>query len=132
MVVGALLSALGTLLLIVATSAAQIFMFGGLMALGSAAFAGANWALTADLAPPAEAARFFGLANIGTAGAAAAAGLLGPLVDWGSGRTPGIGYTALFVAATLAFIASALAVRRIGAQQARSVDDARDHVSPAI
>jgi glucose/arabinose dehydrogenase len=49
-------------------------MFGGLMALGSAAFAGANWALTADLTPPAEAARF-----------------LGPLVDWGNGRTPGTG-----------------------------------------
>src|SRR5215212_9166520 len=132
MLAGALLSALGTLLLIGAASSTQIFLFGGLMALGSAAFAGANWALTADLAPPAEAARFFGLANIGTAGAAAAAGLLGPLVDWGNGRTPGMGYTALFAAATLAFVASALAVRGIAAQRATSADDARDQVSPVV
>jgi MFS family permease len=132
MLVGALLSALGTLLLMAAASSVQILLFGGLMALGSAAFAGANWALTADLAPPAEAARFFGLANIGTAGAAAAAGLFGPLIDWANGRTPGMGYTALFVAATLAFLASALTVRAIGAQPATSVDDGRDQISPAL
>ena len=53
----------------------------------------------ADLAPPAEAGRFYGLANNGTAGAAAAAGLLGPVVDQGNGVAPGLGYTALFVAA---------------------------------
>ena len=83
------------------------------MAFGSSAFAAANWALTADVAPPDEAARFLGLANIGTAGAAAAAGLFGPLVDWGNGATPGMGYTALFAAAGVAFIASALAVRGV-------------------
>lgn len=81
MLAGALLNALGTLLLLAAPGPRELLLFGSLMALGSAAFTGANWALTADLAPPAEAARFMGLANIGTAGAAAAAGLLGPLVD---------------------------------------------------
>ena len=55
----------------IAGSALQLFLFGGLMALGSAAFAAANWALTADVAPPHEAARFLGLANIGTTGAEA-------------------------------------------------------------
>jgi MFS family permease len=75
---GSALSALGVLLLILAESNISILLFGGLMALGSAAFTGANWALTADLAPASEAGRFFGLANIGTAGAAAAAGLFGP------------------------------------------------------
>jgi MFS family permease len=132
MLVGSGLSALGTLLLIGAASAVQIFLFGGLMALGSAAFAGANWAFTADLAPPAEAARFFGLANIGTAGAAAAAGLFGPLIDWANDRTPGMGYTALFVAAALAFVASAVTVRRIRTGRAPSVDEAHDHMSAAV
>ena len=115
---GAIGSAAGALLLVIAGSALQIFLFGGLMALGSAAFAAANWALTADVAPPDEAARFLGLANIGTAGAAAAAGLFGPLVDWGNGAAPGTGYTALFGAAGLAFIASALALRGVAGQPA--------------
>jgi Na+/melibiose symporter-like transporter len=111
MVAGAGLSALGVLLLILARSALHIFLFGGLMAIGSAAFAGANWALTADLAPPTEAARFLALANIGTAGAAAAAGLFGPVVDWANGTVPGGGYTTLFVAAAVAFLASAVVLR---------------------
>jgi hypothetical protein len=85
------------------------------MALGSAAFSAANWALTADLAPPAEAARFLGLANLGTAGAAAAAGLFGPLVDWANGRDQGAGYTALFALATVAFVASMAPLRAVAA-----------------
>jgi MFS family permease len=111
MLLGAALSAIGVLLLMIAGSELQILLFGGLMALGSAAFAGANWALTADLIPPAESARFMALANFGTAGAAAAAGLLGPLVDWANGITPGAGYAALFIFAALAFAGSALALR---------------------
>lgn len=113
MLAGALLSGTGVLLLTVASSAFQIFLFGSLMALGSAAFAVANWAFTADVAPADEAARFLGLANIGTAGAAAAAGLFGPLVDWGNSLAPGTGYIGLFIAAGLAFIASALALRGV-------------------
>ena len=107
MLAGATLSGAGTLLLILADSADRILLFGGLMALGSAAFTSASWAMTADVAPSAEAARFMGLANIGTAGAAAVAGLMGPLVDWANGASPGMGYTALFLVATLASLASA-------------------------
>ena len=112
MVVGAVLSAAGVLLLTIAGSGGQILLFGSLMAVGSAAYGGASWALTADLAPTEEAGRFFGLANVGTAGAAAAAGLFGPLVDWGNQAAPGLGYLALFVAAALAFVASAVVLRR--------------------
>jgi MFS family permease len=79
------------------------------MALGSAAFAGANWASTADLVPPGEAARFFGLANFGTAGAVAAAGFFGLLVDWANETSPGGGYVALLVVAGIIFVASAIA-----------------------
>ncbi|MGA7730850.1 MAG: MFS transporter [Chloroflexia bacterium] len=106
MLLGVALSVVGVVLLIVAESALHILLFGGLMAIGTAAFAGANWALTADLVPPQEAARFFGLANIGTAGAAAVAGLAGPLVDWANGAQTGLGYTALFLFAAGMFVAS--------------------------
>ena len=113
MVAGAGLSAAGVLLLTRASSSMTILLFGGLMALGSAAFSAANWALTADLAPAAEAARFMGLANFGTAGAAAAAGLFGPFVDWVNGRDPGTGYTALFAIAAVAFVASVAPLRAV-------------------
>ena len=113
MVFGAGASAIGVLLLALAATSAQIFAFGALMAVGSGTFAAANWALATELAPEDEAARFMGLANIGTAGAAAVAGLAGPLVDWGNAMGPGIGYDALFVLAALAFGGSALALRGI-------------------
>ncbi len=123
-VFGALVSALGTFMLMFAASLGQIFAFGVLMSLGSAAFASANWALTADLVPPQEPARFFGLANIGTAGAAAAAGLFGPLVDWANTLYPGAGYPALFVVAALASALSALALL--------GVDPAATTAAPAL
>jgi NNP family nitrate/nitrite transporter-like MFS transporter len=113
MVGGAAFSALGVLLLIVAESSLSILLFGGVMALGSAAFTGANWALTADLAPPTEGARFLGLANIGTAAAAAGAGLFGPLVDWTNSVVPGAGYPVVFVLSALAFVASVIPLRRV-------------------
>jgi len=100
-------------MLVFAASTWQIFAFGALMSLGSAAFASANWALMADLVPKNEPARFFGLANIGTAGAAAAAGLFGPLIDGLNTARPGLGYPALFAAASLMFILSALVMRSV-------------------
>jgi MFS family permease len=114
LLLGAGLSAAGTLLLVFANSVAAILLFGGLMALGSAAFSSANWALSADLAPPAEAARFMGLANFGTAGAVAAVGLFGPLVDGLNRATPGTGYSALFVTAAVLAALSGLAATRCG------------------
>jgi MFS family permease len=124
MVAGAALSALGVLPLIGANSTEQILLFGGLMAFGSAAFAGANWAMTADHVPSQEAGRFMALANIGTAGAAAAAGLLGPLIDGLNQTAFGRGYTALFILSALAFLASALVLRKITVPQ--------EQVAPAL
>jgi MFS family permease len=113
MVTGSLLSAAGVLGLIAADSQPLILLGGIFMAFGSAAFGAANWALTTDLAPPDEAARFMAFANFGTAGGAAAAGLLGPLVDWGNQQADGQGYTLLFVAAALALLAAIPAVYRL-------------------
>jgi MFS family permease len=113
MITGAILSAISALLFIWAGSASQILLFGGLMSLGSAAFAGGSWALLADVVPKDESARFFGLANFGTAGAAAAAGLFGPVIDWVDGIFPGVGFSVLFVLASLAFLTSALPISGI-------------------
>lgn len=111
MIGGAIFSAVSALLLIWANSTGQILLFGGLMSLGSAAFSGGSWALLADLVPRNESARFFGLANFSTAGSAAVAGLFGLLVDWGDRIAPGMGFSILFAAASLAFAASVLPLK---------------------
>ena len=111
MISGAIFSAVSALLLVWATSTAQILLFGGLMSLGSAAFAGGSWALLADFVPKDESARFFGLANFSTAGSAAAAGLFGPLVDGINRLFPGLGFSALFLVASLAFLGSILPLK---------------------
>ena len=111
MIAGALLSAVSALSLIWAHSAAQILLFGGLMSVGSAAFAGGSWALLADLVPKEESARFFGLANFSTAGSAAVAGLFGPMIDAVDRLSPGFGFSLLFAAASLACFASILPLR---------------------
>jgi MFS family permease len=111
MVVGSLLGGMSALLLILVVSAGQILLFGGLMSLGSAAFSGGSWALIANLAPKDESARYFGLANFSTAGAAAAAGLFGPVIDGVEHISAGNGYNILFILAALAFLMSALPLR---------------------
>jgi MFS family permease len=109
MVAGALFSAGGVGLLATATSPTLLLAFGSLMSVGSAAFMAANWAQIADAVPPAEASRYFGLANIGAVGAAAAAGLLGPVVDR-DGAGFGGGYGVLFTICLSLFVLSAFVI----------------------
>ena len=111
MVAGAVLSAISALMLVWAGSPGQILLFGGLMSLGSAAFAGGSWALLADLVPKEESARYFGLANFSTAGSAAVAGLFGPVIDGVERVSPGMGFSVLFMLASIAFLTSAIPLR---------------------
>ena len=81
MLAGGLLAAGGMALLPASSSIEAIIAFGGLMALGSAAFGSASWAMLADLTASRDAGRLLGFAHLGTAGAAAAAGAFGILID---------------------------------------------------
>lgn len=108
MAAGAVLSVGGALLLIWAGSAIQILLFGGALSLGTAAFSGGSWALIADLVPEDEPARFFGFANFSVAGAAAVAGLFGPVIDWTEQVFPRNGFTVLFLMAAVVIAASIL------------------------
>jgi MFS family permease len=123
MTVGTLCGAAGPLLLLWARSPWQILLFGSVMSLGTAFFTVANWAATADVVPAAEAGRFFGLANVGTMGAAAAAGLLGPLVDIGNRQQPGAGYGLALTVSSVAALAALLVVRRFAASRRTAVAD---------
>lgn len=112
MIAGAILSAASAFMLVWANSASEILLFGGFMSLGSAAFAGGSWAMLADVVPKHQSARFFGLANFSTAGAAAAAGLFGPVIDWSDRVYPGIGFSVLFVLASVSFLTSVVPLKK--------------------
>lgn len=78
---GGLAGGAGMLALAGADGSAAVLAAGGLMAIGSAAFGAGNWATLADASAGPRSGRLLGIANFGTAGAAAAAGLFGPVVD---------------------------------------------------
>lgn len=101
---GALLSVIGTLGMLIAADLAVIAVAGVVLALGSGAFASANWAATADAAPEGMGGRGLGVASVATWGAAACAGLLGPLVDAANVLAPGMGYVALLAVCALLFL----------------------------
>ena len=81
MMIGGALGAAGIGLLPTVSSLEGVLAFGALMAVGSAAFGSASWAMLGDLTASADAGRLMGLANFGTAGAAAGAGAFGLLID---------------------------------------------------
>lgn len=81
MAAGALVAAAGILLLVPAAGIALVVLGGLAMSVGTAAFVTANWAATTDLVPAADAGRLMAIANLGTGLAAAAAGVLGPVID---------------------------------------------------
>lgn len=109
---GALCNAAGVLLLNGAATTSAILVSGSLMAVGSAFFSAANWAATADAVPPGERARYLGVANFGTGGAAAVAGLFGPVIDLGNAASGSGGYTLMFLGAAGLSTASAFACRK--------------------
>jgi len=121
MVAGAGASIVGVVAFAVAGELTVVVLGGVLMAIGSALFTVANWATLVDLAPGTEAGRYLGLANIGTAGAAAVAGLLGLLIDAANSLAPGSGFLALFAASAVAMAVSGGLAMGLDSRQATAV-----------
>jgi hypothetical protein len=96
---GGLLGATGIALVPFAPTIGALMLVGLLIAAGSAAFSSGSWALLSDLAAGSESGRLMGFAHLGTAGAAAAAGLFGLVIDAGERLSAGSGYTAAFAVA---------------------------------
>jgi Na+/melibiose symporter-like transporter len=91
-----------------------LILFGGvLIGVGAGAFLSTNWALAIDLIPPGEAGRYLGIANLASAGGAALARLIGPVIDLFNGISPGAGYSVMLGACFIYFIAAALLIWRI-------------------
>jgi Na+/melibiose symporter-like transporter len=91
-----------------------IMLCGGLVGIAFGAFMSSNWALAIDLVPKGEEARYLGLTNLATAGGAALARLIGPLIDFGNGFSPNLGYSFMFLACFIYFIVGSLLLLKIG------------------
>lgn len=109
---GILLSAVGIAAFLPPAGVPGVLIAGSIMSLGTAAFVAANWAATTQLVRAEQAGRLMGIANLGTGAAAACAGLLGPLIDWG-GFTPGILLGALATFGALAPLAATAPIRTV-------------------
>lgn len=88
---------------------------GMVLAFAAGAFQALNWGVLAKSMPGDEAGRYFGLANVATAGASAISGIFGPLVDVMREYVPGATYQVLFV--LCAIIAAAVTLPRLSANE---------------
>jgi MFS family permease len=104
-VFGALATSLGIVALVPVAGVGGILGGGVLMSIGTAAFMTANWSATTGLVPAASAGRLLAVANLGTGLAAAAAGLLGPVID-SAGFGPALVIAAVASAASIVPLAA--------------------------
>jgi len=72
-----------------------------------------NWALATDLVPGGEEARYLGLTNLATAGGAALARLIGPVIDYFNHYSAGLGYQVMLGACFAYFVAGSLLLLKI-------------------
>jgi Na+/melibiose symporter-like transporter len=109
-----LLGALAILLIFLSGQDFTLIMLcGGLVGIAFGAFMSSNWALAIDLVPKGEEARYLGLTNLATAGGAALARLIGPLIDFGNRYSSNLGYSFMFLACFIYFIVGSLLLLKI-------------------
>ncbi len=109
-----LLGALGiALIFLFQHSYIVIMLGGGLVGISFGAFMSTNWALAIDLVPKGEEARYLGLTNIATAGGAALARLIGPLIDFFNASSPNLGYSVMLLACFIYFIIGSVLLLKV-------------------
>jgi MFS family permease len=107
------MAAFGLGMLSFARSMAALYTLASLVGLGVGIFSSVNWAWAVDLVPSGEAGKYLGLTNLATAGSAAVARLLGPIIDLVNGWVPNGGYAVLFALAALAALLGLVCMLRI-------------------
>ncbi len=117
-ITSALLGALGiSLIFLFQHSYILVMLWGGLVGISFGAFMSSNWALATDLIPKGEEARYLGLTNLATAGGAALARLIGPVIDFFNAYSFGLGYSIMLLACFTYFLAGAMLLLRIRGYQ---------------
>jgi MFS family permease len=109
----ALLGAAGIGIIAVSREYTTILWTAGIIGMGMGAFNSANWAMATDLAAKGEEARYLGIANVATAGGAALARAIGPVIDYFNGREPLQGYSIMLFACIAYFVIGALLMFKI-------------------
>jgi MFS family permease len=114
-VAASLMVAVGSLMLILATSPTTVLLCGCIVGAGTGIFLTANWALATHLAPVKEAGLFLGLTNLATAGAGALSRFTGPAIDAVNASWPGhfFGYDALFLSSAVFALLALLVLMRV-------------------
>jgi Na+/melibiose symporter-like transporter len=112
-VVSGLLGAGGILVIFFSPSYGYIIFGGAILGIATGAFMSSNWALATDLVAQGEEARYLGLANLATAGGAALARLIGPVIDFFNSYTPGLGYQVMLGACFVYFMAGSTLLIKI-------------------
>jgi len=113
-VASGLLGALGiALIFLFQHNFTAITLSAGLVGISVGAFMSTNWALATDLVARGEEARYLGLTNLATAGGAALARLIGPVIDFFNGYSPGLGYSVMLSACFVYFLAGSLLLMKI-------------------
>jgi MFS family permease len=109
-----LVAAAGTFLLILAPGVPLVMVSGCIIGTAAGVFMATHWALGTDLAPPEEAGRYLGIANLAGAGAGIiGVGIGGPMADSFNAVQPGLGYLVLFAVYGVLFVLSSLALTRV-------------------
>ena len=107
----------GTVVVLLTSSLAVIYLGGGIIGLAAGLFYSANWALGTSLAPKEQAARYLGLSNLAGAGAGAVGAFIGgPIADQVNASlptVPGAGYVLLFAIYAGLFAFSSFAITRV-------------------
>lgn len=113
-VASALLGALGiALIFLFQHDYTLIILSAGLIGIAFGAFMSTNWAMATDLVLKGEEARYLGLTNLATAGGAALARLIGPVIDFFNTYTPGLGYQVMLLICFIYFIAGSALLLKI-------------------
>lgn len=103
-----LLGAGGILVIFFSTSYGMVIVGGAIIGTATGAFMSSNWALATDLIPGGEGARYLGLTNLATAGGAALARLIGPVIDYFNRYGDGLGYQVMLGACFIYFVVGSL------------------------
>ena len=112
-IAAALLGALGIGIIAITRDYGTILWAAGIIGMAMGAFNSANWALATDLAEKGEEARYLGIANIATAGGAALARGIGPVIDFFNNRAALSGYNVMLWACIGYFVIGALLMFKI-------------------
>jgi MFS family permease len=110
----ALLGALAILLIIILPKEYNLLLLPAvLLGIALGAFSTTNWAMATDLVPCGEEARYLGIANMATAGGAALARLIGPVIDLFNARAVNLGYQVMLICCLAYFIAGAFLLLKV-------------------